>query len=372
MDKQRRRLLQAGLAGGAMMATGGLHGRALAQGMARGGSLSILVLGGTGFIGPHMVSEALRRGHRVDLFNRGRTNNEIFPDLTTLIGDRDNDLDALKGGQWDVVIDNSGYVPRHVADSARLLSEAASHYIFISSISAYADLGAPVDEDTPLATIADETVEEVTGETYGPLKALCEKRAAEKFGADRLAILRPTYICGPGDRTDRYTYWPVRTGKGGDMLWPGTPEDQIQIIDVRDLAHFVVDVAEQRITGAYNTVTPPGSFTMGQLLADSLAVTAADTRPVWVDYGFLDANGGTAGRELPIWVPPRADSRYAARVSGARALEKGLENRPTRETARDTVRWWKTLPAERTATMRAGLAPEREAALLARWRAKGG
>ncbi|MDZ7769791.1 MAG: hypothetical protein U5K38_12265 [Woeseiaceae bacterium] len=133
-----------------------------------------------------------------------------------------------------------------------------------------------------------------------------------------------------------------------------------------------MDVAEQRITGTYNTVTPPGSFTMGQLLEDSLAVTAADTRPVWVDHGFLDANGATEGRELPIWVPPVADSRYAARVSGARAYEKGLKNRPTRETARDTVRWWKTLPAERTGTMRAGLAPEREALLLASWSARDG
>ncbi|MEX0708780.1 MAG: NAD-dependent epimerase/dehydratase family protein [Woeseia sp.] len=372
MDRQRRRLMQAGLAGGAVMATGALQGGVRAQGVNPDGPLSILVLGGTGFIGPHMVSEALRRGHSVDLFNRGRTNDEIFPDLTTLIGDRDNALDALKGRQWDVVIDNSGYVPRHVADSARLLSDAATHYIFISSISAYADFGAPIDEDAPLATIDDETVEEVTGETYGPLKALCEKRAAQEFGADRLAILRPTYICGPGDRTDRYTYWPVRTGQGGDMLWPGTPDDQIQIIDVRDLANFVVDVAEQRITGTYNTVTPPGSFTMGQLLEDSLAVTAADTRPVWVAHGFLDANGATEGRELPIWVPPVADSRYAARVSGARAHAKGLKNRPTRETARDTVRWWKTLPAERTATMRAGLAPEREALLLAGWSARDG
>ena len=153
------------------------------------------------------------------------------------------------------------------------------------------------------------------------------------------------------------------------MVWPGTPDDEIQMIDVRDLANFTVDVAEQRTVGAYNTVTPPGSFTMGDLLADALAVTAADTRPVWMDYKFLSAHDAS-GRELPIWVAPTADSAYAAKVSGARAYAQGLKNRPPRETARDTVSWWKTLSAERTATLRAGFSAEREAELLAAWKAR--
>jgi 2'-hydroxyisoflavone reductase len=199
------------------------------------------------------------------------------------------------------------------------------------------------------------------------MKALCEQRAAREFGADRLAVLRPTYICGPGDHTDRYSYWPVRTMRGGDMLWPGTPDDEIQIIDVRDLANFAVDVAEQHTTGIYNTVTPVGTFTMGDLLADSLAVTAADTTPVWVDYDFLEENGATEGNALPIWPPPEPEYAHAARVSGKRAAAKGLHNRPTRETARDTIRWWKTLPAERSATLRAGLAAEKETELLIKW-----
>jgi len=359
--------MQAGLLGGAAMASGVLATNAQEPAAVAGKPQRILVLGGTGFIGPHMVREALRRGHTVELFNRGRTNDDLFPDLETLIGDRNNDLDALRGRHWDVVIDNSGYVPRHVADSARLLSTAASHYIYISSISAYASFAEPIDEEAPLATMADESVEEVTGATYGPMKALCEKRAAKEFGADRLAILRPTYICGPGDRTDRFTYWPVRTLRGGEMLWPGTPRDEIQIIDVRDLANFVVDVAERRITGIYNTVTPPGSFTMGDLLADSLAVTAADMTPAWVDHAFLDAHGATDGRALPIWVPPTPGEAFAARVSGRRAADQGLRNRPTRETTRDTVRWWKTQPAERTASLRAGLEAEQEAELLRLW-----
>ncbi|MDZ7644479.1 MAG: NAD-dependent epimerase/dehydratase family protein [Woeseiaceae bacterium] len=374
MDKQRRRLLQAGLLGGAA-AAGGIGGTAAYAEAATAGTMSrkplrLLVLGGTGFIGPHMVREALRRGHTVELFNRGRTNDDIFPDLTTYLGDRNNDLDALRGGRWDVVIDNSGYVPRHVADSARLLSSLADHYIYVSSISAYADLGSPVDEDAPLATLADETVEEVTNETYGPLKALCEQRAAAEFGADRLAILRPTYICGPGDRTDRYTYWPVRAARGGEMLWPGTRADLLQIIDVRDLANFVVDVAEQRNTGAFNTVTPPGSFTMGDLLTDVSAVTTADMTPVWVEPEFLEAERALEGGGIPIWFPPQPDLAHAARVSGERAFAAGLVNRPTRETARDTLRWWRTLPAERTATLRAGLSAEEESALLAKWRAR--
>jgi 2'-hydroxyisoflavone reductase len=365
MDRQRRRVLQAALIGSAGMAAGGgLQAAPAAQPRARGGKvLKILILGGTGFIGPHMVHEALRRGHEVSLFNRGRTDDGLFPDLQTFIGDRNNQLDALKGHKWDAVIDNSGYVPRHVADSARLLSDAASHYVFVSSISAYASFRIANNEDSPLATMPDETVEEVTGETYGPMKALCEKMAAREFGEDRLTILRPTYICGPGDRTDRYTYWPVRTMQGGRMLWPGSPSDPIQIIDVRDLANFSIDCVDQRITGTFNTVTPPGEFTMGDLMEDSIAVTAAGMTPVWVSASFLSEHD--ALQHIPIWSSPEGEESRAALVGGERAFAKGLNNRPTRETARDTVAWWKTLPEDRTATPRAGLSPEKEAELLA-------
>lgn len=370
MDDKRRQLLKTGILGGAVMATGltPRTGAAHVEPAADGRKLRLLVLGGTGFIGPHMVREALARGHDVTLFNRGRTNDDLFPDLVTLIGDRNNDLDALEGGEWDVVIDNSGYVPRHVADSARLLADAAGHYVYVSTISAYASLARPIDEDAPLATIANESIEEVTAETYGPLKALCERRAAAEFGKDRLTILRPTYICGPGDRTDRYTYWPVRTSGGGEMVWPGTPADPIQIIDVRDLANFTIDVAEKRIIGTFNTVTPAGAFTMGDLLEDCLAVSAAATVPVWMGYDFIEPRE-LAPNAFPIWVPPDPEYAGAAMVSGERARAAGLYNRPTRETARDTLSWWRTLPAERTAALRAGLTPEAEADLLAAWRA---
>lgn len=368
MDKSRRHIMQAGLFGGAVLAGGLMPLPVFGRNTVAEQLLSILILGGTGFIGPHMVREALRRGHSVELFNRGRTNNELFPDLVTHKGDRDNGLDALKGKRWDVVIDNSGYVPRHVADSARLLRDAADHYVYISTISVYADFGAPMPENATVATMADETVEEVTNETYGPLKALCEQRAAAEFGEDRMTVLRPTYICGPGDRTDRFTYWPIRCNAGGEMLVPGTAKDPVQIIDVRDLGIFTIDAAERRFTGTYNTVTPPGEFTMGALIDDALAVTAADTSPVWVSSEFLEAQGVRG--KLPIWAPPVGDTAYVAKVSGAAAYAQGLRNRPTRETARDTLRWWKTLPAERRKTLRAGLTAEEEAATLAAWAAR--
>ena len=184
MDNKRRQLLKAGLLGTGALAFGSPLQLSQAKNPVsfNGNSLRILILGGTGFLGPHMVREALKRGHDVTLFNRGRTNNTLFPDLETLIGDRNNGLDALHGHNWDVVIDNSGYVPRHVKDSARLLAPVTSHYIYTSTVSAYASLAKPINEDAPLAKIADESIENVTNETYGPLKALCEKKVAEEFG----------------------------------------------------------------------------------------------------------------------------------------------------------------------------------------------
>lgn len=369
MDKKRRQFVQASLLGGAALTTGGFpHASAQGQSASPGGPLSILILGGTGFIGPHMVREALRRGHSVSLFNRGRTNSELFPDLELFTGDRNNGLNSLEGHNWDVVVDNSGYVPRHVADSARLLNNAAAHYVYVSTISVYGDFSQSIDEESPLATIEDESYEEVTNESYGPLKALCEQRAAQEFGADRLTVLRPTYICGPGDRTDRFTYWPVRTMDGGDMLWPGQPSDPLQIIDVRDFANFTIDCVEKRTAGTFNTVTPAGEFTMGRLLEDSLAVTGADTNAIWVDYDFVTKQSlGEAG-ELTIWVSPRSENAKIALVDGSRAGAAGLKNRPTRETARDTVAWWKSLPVERTEKLRAGLDVNKEKELLELWR----
>ncbi len=374
MNKTRRRFLKSSLLGSAAVAAGCAPSSEAERDCANEPSrlLDILILGGTGFIGPHMVREALRRGHTVSLFNRGRTNSQLFPDLKLYKGDRNNGLQSLEGGKWDVVVDNSGYVPRHVADSARLLSPVASHYLYISTISVYDISAAPITEDSPLATMADETVEEVTSETYGPMKALCEQRVIGEFGGDRATILRPTYICGPGDRTDRYTYWPVRTMRGGEMLWPGTPDGDIQIIDVRDLANFTVDCLEKKTAGIFNTVTPLRSFKMGDLLEDSLAVTGADTTAVWVDKAFIDEHKIAEGGALPIWEHPDGEYASLSLVDGSRAAAAGLRNRPARETARDTIAWWKTLPADRRGNLRAGLNAEREKELLDLWHIRSG
>lgn len=370
MNRNRRSLIKAGLLGGAVSA-GGLPAAAFAT--HRPGShkpLDILVLGGTGFIGPHMVREALRRGHSVTLFNRGRTNDEIFDDLETIKGDRGGDLEALKGRRWDAVIDNSGYVPRHVQNSARLLSPNVGFYLYISTVAVYADFTRLNDEDAPLATIEDETIEEVTGEAYGPLKALCEKRAIAEIDADRLSIVRPTYICGPGDHTDRFTYYPVRTAKGGTMAWPGSPSHEMQIIDVEDLALFVIDCIEHETTGAYNAVTPIGAYTFGDLLEDSQAVTGVTVDPVWLDDAFIAAED--ARDAFPIYSPVTGEDVFGFGFSGERARAAGLYTRPPRETVRSLMRWWGRLPEERIASARFRMTPEREAALLDAWKQRQG
>lgn len=364
MTSNRRDFIKAGVIGAAAAATGFPIAGAAGEREQRNKPLEILFLGGTGFIGPHAVREALRRGHSVTLFNRGRTNNELFPDLETIKGDRNNGLDGLKGRKWDAVVDNSGYVPRHVQDSARLLASNSDRYLYISTVAVYADIPSARDEDAPLATIDDESIEEVTWETYGPLKALCEKRVTAEIDADKLTILRPTYICGPGDHTDRFSYWPIRTRKGDEMLWPGTPQDAIQIVDVRDLATFTIDCLERDISGTYNMVNPPGEYTMGRLLEDCQAVTATNVEAVWVAEEFLVANGLNPGAQIPIW-QGRARSFG---IGTERALAKGMQHRPERETARDLLAWWDTLPEERRAGIKAGPNAEKEAEVLAAWK----
>jgi 2'-hydroxyisoflavone reductase len=369
VKKNRREFLKASMLGGAVAAAGLPQVSAASEEKVRGGTMSILVLGGTGFIGPHMVREALRRGHNVTLFNRGKTNSTLFPDLESIKGDRAGDLEGIQNREWDVVVDNSGYMPQYVQNSARTLSANVRHYLFISSVSAYASFAEPSNEDSPVAMMADEDAQEFSWDFYGALKARCEKHVAEEMGAERTTVLRPTYICGPGDHTDRFTYWPVRTAQGGEMLWPGSPSGGIQIIDVRDLANFVVDCLEQKIAGTYNTVTPVGSYTMGNLLEDSQAVTASGVDPVWVDDAFIESSGAGKGGALPIWAPSSGEYAGFASVSGERARAAGLRNRPVRETIRDLMTWWDTLPEERIASTRFGMTAEREAELIAEWKA---
>jgi 2'-hydroxyisoflavone reductase len=333
--------------------------------------LKLLILGGTAFLGPHTINAARARGHEVTLFNRGKTNPELFPDLEKLRGDRDGDLGALVGRTWDAVVDTSGYVPRLVRMSAELLAPSVAQYVFISTISVYKDYSViGMDESAPLATIADPTTEQVTPETYGALKALSEK-AAEFAMPGRTTVIRPGLIVGPEDRTDRFTYWPVRVARGGEVLCPGTPEDPIQFIDVRDLAEFIVVCLEDKVIGTFNADAPAGVLTMGKLLETCREVTAADARLTWVDADFLAAQNVNAWQDMPCWVPAVGPEAGFGRVNTTKAHAAGLGQRTLDDTVRATLAWWRAEPADRRQSLRAGLAPEREAAVLAAWHAKG-
>lgn len=331
--------------------------------------LRVLILGGTGFIGPHFVETLKGAGHTLTLLNRGRRNPKLFPDVETLVGDRNGQMDAIKNRDWDVVIDNSGYTLKQVKLSTDILKGHVQHYIFVSSISAYADLTPPgIDEDYTLATLSDPNIEEITDTSYGGLKVICEKTVQQAFGKNS-AIIRPTYIVGPGDPTDRFTYWPVRVAKGGEMLAPGSASDPIQFIDVRDLANFMRACVEQRLSGSYNACNPPGAVTIGDLLETSKRVSGANTKFVWAPTEFLEKNKALEGLEVPIWAPPVGELAGATLVSSARAVAKGLRFRPLETTVRDTLAWHKTRPAEQQQKLRAGFSPEREAQLLKALRA---
>jgi nucleoside-diphosphate-sugar epimerase len=339
---------------------------------AKAKALRVLILGGTGFIGPHFVDALHEGGHTITLFNRGKRDPEAKPGIEQLLGDRNGQIEALQGRDWDVVIDNSGYTPKQVKATVELLDKHVQHYIFISSIAAYADFKIPnIDEDYKLAEWKGEDLDTVTGESYGGLKVMCEKLVEQTYGK-RSTIIRPTYIAGPGDVTDRFTYWPFRVSKGGEMLAPGTPQDPFQFIDVRDLAAFVRICAEKRVAGAYNLCNAVGTITMGGLLDLSKKITGADTKFTWASPDFLTANeiiGDKAkGNYMPIWQPPVGDEAGLLLVSPARAVKKGLKFRSVETTIKDTLAWQKGRPEEKQ-KLRAGLSPEQETELLAKLRA---
>jgi 2'-hydroxyisoflavone reductase len=336
----------------------------------------LLILGGTTFLGVHMTELGLRRGHTVTLFNRGRTRAALFPGVERLNGDRDGQLDALKGREWDSVIDNCGYVPRHVRLSASLLAPNIGHYLFVSTISVYADLSRVNDETSPVATLEDETCEDPK-QAYGALKALCEK-AADAVLPGRTTIVRPGLIVGPEDPTDRFTYWPARAARGGEMLAPGDPQASFQLIDARDLARFCVDAIENCLPGVYNATSPAGLFTMGDIVRESVAVAGALVRPtpppepIWVSAEFLTGQGVRPFTDLPGWVPV---GNELARIHHARvdkALRAGLKISPLPETMRDTLAWYLARPRGEATALRAGITAERERELLALWRSKAG
>jgi len=343
----------------------------------------VLVLGGTGFLGPHVVAACKARGWKLTLFNRGQRNPKLFSadgDVETLLGNRDGDLASLSeaiaaGRRWHAVVDTSGYVPRVVKDSATLLAPATDQYLFISTLSVYADTATEnQDESGPLATMADETNEEVMA-NYGALKALCEQ-AAEACCPGRATNLRPGLIVGPGDPTDRYTYWPARLARGGEVLAPGSGDDPLQYIDVRDLAEFVARCIAERTFGTFNANGPAQRHVMRELLAacEAAAAELVPDRPAtsltWVPTAFLGEQNVSAWQDMPVWIPYEGDSKGFHTMSSARAIAKGLAFRPQADTARDTLLWGRSQGAERQARLKAGLTPEREAEVLAAWKAR--
>jgi 2'-hydroxyisoflavone reductase len=325
--------------------------------------MDLLILGGTGFLGRHLVEAALADGHRITLFNRGLSSPDLFPEVETIKGDREADLSALRGRGWDAVIDTCGYVPRVVGASAALLAGAADHYTFVSSISVYPDDIEPgADEGAPVKELADPTVEDVDGETYGGLKALCE-RAADEEMPGRVLNVRPGLICGPYDPTDRFTYWPRRISAGGEVLAPDRPERRVQFIDVRDLAAWIVEMSAEQRTGTYNATGPGYELQMGRLLEECAAVSGSDAEFVWASEGFLEENGVEPFTDLPLWVPREYVGVLA--VDCGKAIAVGLTFRPASETIRDVLEWDSTRAAD--AGLSAGLTPERERELLLAW-----
>lgn len=329
--------------------------------------MQFLIIGGTLFLGRHLVEAARARGHQVTLFHRGKTNPGLFPDVLEVLGDRTSeaDLAALAGQRFDAVIDTCGYVPRVVGMSAAALATQASLYCFISTVSVYAGWPeTPADETAPLAVLEDPTTEVVDGKTYGGLKALCEKVVEEAFPG-RSLIIRPGLIVGPHDPSDRFTYWPHRIAQGGDVLAPAGPELPTQWIDVRDLAEWTIQMLEGQRRGVYNGDGPV--IGLGQLLATCLLASGAQATITYVDEPFLQEQGVGAWMELPLWIPGLYGRQDGGATRTQRASMAGLKYRSVLETVRDTLVWDKQRPQENA--WRAALKPEKEAAVLAAWRA---
>jgi len=364
MDRNRREFVKTSVAAGAGVALTAALPR-----LPKVKPMKILILGGTAFLGPQIVEAAQARGHVLTLFNRGKTNPGLFPDIEKRHGDRDGDLKSLEGRAWDAVVDTSGFVPRIVTMSAALLAPNVKQYVFISTISVFGEQLKPgTAEDGPLATMPDESNEEVM-KYYGALKALCEK-AADKAMSGRAWIVRPGLIVGPGDKSDRFTYWPVRVAKGGEVLAPGDGSDPVQYIDVRDLGAWVVLGVERNLTGTYNATGPAKKLTMKTMLDEIKKGTGGDARFTWVSTGFLEKHDVAPWSDLPVWVPSNNGEQGFAQINCAKAIAAGLTFRAVAATAKDTLAWFKTLPVDRRGKLSAGISAEKEKELLAAWHAE--
>ena len=318
--------------------------------------MRLLVLGGTAFLGRALVEAALARGHEVTLFNRGRTNPELFPEVERLRGDRNEDVSALGGRDWDAVVDVATFLPRAVRLSSDALGERVERYVFVSSVSAYADLSTPASEGSPVAEPANPDSESI--EDYGPLKAECERIVQDAFG-ERALVVRPGLIVGPHDPTDRFTYWPRRVAQGGRVLAPAPPEQPVQFIDVRDLGEWIVAAVEAGRSGVYNATGEPATF--AQLL-DACQRVSGNVELVWVAPERLVEAGVGEWMELPLWIVS-PDFAGMQRTDVSKALRDGLRFRPLEETIRDTLAWEAVRETPRAEGV--GLAPERERELLA-------
>ncbi|MBI4880175.1 MAG: NAD-dependent epimerase/dehydratase family protein [Planctomycetes bacterium] len=383
MITSRRAFLQTSAAGSLLALTGPAAARAAAQetgpapasGEARE-KLNLLILGGTVLLGPATVRAALARGHNMTLFNRGKTNADLFPELEKLHGDRETgDLASLAGRTWDAVIDTSGYVPAHVAATAALVAPSARQYVFLSSCSVYADHSVRNDETSPVIEVTDDeaaapkTIRESLA-NYGGMKARCE-RVAEEAMPGRVTAIRPGLIIGPDDISDRFTYWAVRVARGGEVLAPGDGSDPVQLVDARDLGAWIIHCVEESITGTFNAVSPAGRWNMAEMLCGVKAAFSCDARFTWVDAEFLAAQGVAPWTDLPVWLPAEGEHAAFHLVSTEKAVAAGLTFRPLAESARDTVAWHDaTRPGHvfGRSPGRAGLKPEREAELLEAWR----
>ncbi len=390
MPSTRRDFLKLSTAAGGALALGIRAGARAAETSEMPGAssgkapkpMNLLILGGTGFTGPAQVRYARSRGHKVTVFNRGKTHPGELPEgVEQLLGDRNGKLDALKGRKWDVAIDIPTSLPVWVRDAAQILQGNVDRYVFVSTISVYADQRKPdQDEFSALAEYkgADamkETRESLIAsnfELYGPLKALAEKEA-EKWFPGKTLIIRPGLIVGPGDESDRFTYWPVRIDRGGEVLAPGNKTDPVQLIDARDLAEWTVRMVELGATGAYNAAGPAALLTISAMLDEIKAATKSNATFAWADAEFLAAQKVSPWSDMPVWVPPRGEEGGLNRTSIKRALAKGLTYRSLADSTRDTLTWFKAQPAARQEKLRAGLTAAREAEVLAalKERAKG-
>lgn len=321
--------------------------------------MKILIIGGTRFVGRHLVNSARARGHEVTLFNRGKSNPGLFRRVKAIQGDREKDLDQLTA-EWDAVIDTCGYLPRIVRLSAEALKDKVGRYVYISSISVYASFKKiGIKESDAVGTLADESLEEITGETYGSLKALCEKVVQDVYGP-RSLIIRPGLIVGPHDPTDRFTYWPLRIAKGGDVLVPDNPSAVTQFIDARDLADFIIKLIDQNVSGTFNATSNP--VTLSTVFETCKRISKSNANFKWAPVDFLEKNNVAPWSDMPIWIPEVGDDAGVSQVDISKAINAGLTFTPLAQTIKDIYDWEFERPEGYE--LKAGLKREREIELL--------